>query len=811
MQKYFLLFCFIFYINLIILSAQPVSWTIPAVGTLPLQTEQIDYDENYQRQVLQVPLQVVVIRSDIEFRDGKKDINNQLSLWVSAYVYKINKTNSGDFFYLGNPDPDSIEKKFKSGIGWVEKKYILDSPEALRTKDKIYRRLIVIDNRQDSRVPIYQAPDETSEKVSDTPRFSFFYIYKEDPEPDPQTKIEYFLIGAAPKVDIENAGRDILGWVSQKNCKEWNTRLAADYLEKTKEQRQQEEEQGQSGLIRVYDSIENAVVRPITSVISQENPKVLRSHDTPRDPLLIAESKEGKRLFQIASLNGENSSQAQIILNKIHTEKSKLRLLDILILVDASLPREARMKITNTLPQVAKKIMNVPKNNKTFTLDVAWSGGFFYDFRPGIKYTYHRGEVFKPIVIDLQQQFQINTTSVVNYLYNFNYRPSNYEPRALYYAIDTAASNVNWRDGSSRCIIVVGRTGNHDITSPRHIANDLNPATIKEGLQKRGVYLYGIQFNEPRNTKNTNELQIYAKQMTEICANMNEGGYLLLSPVQGQDTIRQTFDFSIFLEMIIQHRRQQNELTERLVTDLARGFLPDEILQRYQVPWKMLKDSIAKDIEKKAFPPTTYGNIRSSIYVPDVAVVLQQFTDRQEIDIQELKKNSSFYIPGWVWEFNPITNTQQIEVCMLIDKNEMARLLTFLATLSQKLKNADTPAQYIQIWKTLLQSMFGIDTIPPNEPLDNLISQHSGLPFMNGILKYTLDEFISLAQNPKFRSEIINKLDITCGDLHAILYEQEVEIVRRTGSTEVRQNKRRWWTEPSSGEIYAWVEVTKFP
>jgi len=148
---------------------------------------------------------------------------------------------------------------------------------------------------------------------------------------------------------------------------------------------------------------------------------------------------------------------------------------------------------------------------------------------------------------------------------------------------------------------------------------------------------------------------------------------------------------------------------------------------------------------------------------------------------------------------------------MLIDKNEMARLLTFLASLAQELKGANNPTQYIQIWKTLLQSMFGIDTIPPNEPLDNLISQHSGLPFMNGVLRYTLDEFILLSQNPKFREELVAKLDRTCSDLNAILGEQEVEIIRTVGQAKVQQNKRRWWIEPSSGMLYAWVEVTKFP
>jgi len=68
-----------------------------------------------------------------------------------------------------------------------------------------------------------------------------------------------------------------------------------------------------------------------------------------------------------------------------------------------------------------------------------------------------------------------------------------------------------------------------------------------------------------------------------------------------------------------------------------------------------LKENISRNVEKRVFPPTTFGNIRSTVFTPEAASILQQFTDRYQIDVVELKKNSSFYIPGWVCEFNPST------------------------------------------------------------------------------------------------------------------------------------------------------------
>jgi len=359
-------------------------------------------------------------------------------------------------------------------------------------------------------------------------------------------------------------------------------------------------------------------------------------------------------------------------------------------------------------------------------------------------------------------------------------------------------------------MIGVGLTGNHDLDSPRHIANDLNPQVIQEALQKNGIRFFGVQFEEPQARATVPAVQAFAKQTLQITKAMGQGGYFLLSPLEG-DTRAKTFSFDMLLDMLIEQYRQEISILHEAISDLSRGFSPEEIYQRYQKYWTSIETNARKIINARTFLPQVVGNARSEYVFPKLPALMQSFIDRNNINFEDMKSKGIFYTKGWVWEFHPATNIPQIQVCLLVDKLELMRLMVFLGSLSRELKSASKPEQYIQIWKTLLKSMFGIDTIPANEPLDNLILQHSGLPFMNGLLTYTLDDFVSQARNPQFRAEIINKLDATCDQLNKCIEEKETEEVMSIEGIVVTQSKQRWWKELGSEMLYAWLEVELFP
>lgn len=804
-------------------SQSEFSMSPPNIGALPLTISQdvlsglasMNFEEiakgSAQNQREEVPLQAVIARSDVEVRGGYTRQDEQLALWNIYYVYKYAKNAQGEYYYLGLPSPDSTDLKLDAAykIGWIDRKYLIDTPNAMRTEKKIYRRVIVFENRQENRVPIYSAPSNTSEELYKTPYFSFFYLYKESET--------HFLIGITPSIMMEDAGHDILGWIDKQSCREWNTRLAANYYTDTREQREKEEQAASAnnmlnkqGFVRIYRTIEDAQQLNTTGIVSQETNETRWDYNMLRFPLLEDKKIDQKRLFQVAFLSGGNSDEAQKVLSTIREQKENLKQLDIVLLLDASMSKEAREKIIFGLNRTSQRLKSSMYKADT-KLDIAWCVGFYHDFAPGRKYPYKRGQLFRPQVVDLQD-FQKDMNRVAQQIYNQPYRTSGrYDTKALYYGIDMAVQNIrNWREGSTRCIITVGITGNHDVDSPRHIANDLNPQTIQDILQKNTIRLYGLQFEETSNKASTPPVQNYGQQITQITQNMNEGGYFLLSPILDTSN-RKSFTFDIFLDMLLEQYRTEISLSYEAIGDLSRGFPPEELSKRYQKKWQTFLDEAKKNFDRKTIQPLIFSNIRSAQYYPELNKMIAQFIQRNSLNFNELKNKGIFYTYGWVWEFHPTTNTQQIQVSLLVDKLELVRLMVFLASLSRELKTADKPNQYIQIWQTLLRSMFGMDTIPANEPLDNLISQHSGLPFMNGLLTYSLDDFALQAQDPQFRRNIIEKLDSTCNKLQLCIDEQETELQTTFTGVTITQNKKRWWKELGSDMLYAWLEMELFP
>jgi hypothetical protein len=115
------------------------------------------------------------------------------------------------------------------------------------------------------------------------------------------------------------------------------------------------------------------------------------------------------------------------------------------------------------------------------------------------------------------------------------------------------------------------------------------------------------------------------------------------------------------------------------------------------------------------------------------------------------------------------------------------------------------------VWTTLLKTVLGIDTIPKNEPIDYLIEQHTGLPFINGLLNYSLDEFVRNSQILEFRESVLKKIDNASNSLFLIVNEQELETITYTDGSTISRKKKRWWQEKGSELEYAWVETELFP
>lgn len=755
--------------------------TPPRVGEAPLQKDG-------------VTIQVVSCRTDVEVVVTKSfRQKGKLPLWSNYLVYK----DVADHYYLGQAAADDGDQKLETRIGWVHKQYLLDQQESLRTVNKIYRRIIVFNNRQENRVPVYSAPTHDAKEQHKTPLFSFFYIYKETDD--------YYLIGTSPAFSLDDPGRDILGWIHKKNCHEWNTRLAVNYHTTSKKTRLDKEQQQKSGLVRIYQTDSDALQQRGEGVISQESLDSAWQYNMLCYPLLQSKTADQKRLFEIAFLSGEKSETTQETIAKIKEEKSKLYRLDILLLIDGSASPAMRERITTALQKTAKKLLAEKNKGK---LDIAWGLAFYHDFEKDRKYPYRRGRLFQPKVIHIHDFFT-DMDTMLRELYNEFYRGNRYDTKSLYYGLDMAAQNVKWREGSTRCLITVGVTGNHDNDNAQDISK-LTMPEIKESLQKNSIRLWATQFEERDKNATMPSVQAFASQMAELTKNLGEGGYFLLSAAENNNRAK-SFYLENLLEILLDIYNREIPLLDEAINDLGLGFHPEEVIARYEKDWNVAWNQFRRMAHLLSLQPEVTTNVPPTFFTPALKDRLEDFLQRHKIALTELRSKGVFYSKGWVSEFQPITNIQQIQVRLLIDKIELSRLIGFLSSLSLELKSASKPEQYVQIWKTLLQTMFGIDTIPPNEPLDNLIVQHSGLPFMNGLLQYTLDDFVTKARNNDFRNDIIKKLDATCDRLLMVAEEKETENITTSDNMNIVRKKKRWWQEADAQTPYAWLEVEIFP
>lgn len=775
----YLLFVFLF--SSFVLCQTRVRFTIPPRGTLPIEKNGS-------------PLIVSTVRSDIQVIGSVRFRAEGMELWSPYYVYQ----EMPDHYYLGLPSRNANDLGLAEHIGWVEKQYLLDASEALRTPNKIYRRIIVFDNRYQNRVNIYSAPLHKAEEVSKTPLFSFFYIYKETQD--------YYLIGVSPRIEIEDSGLDLLGWIHKKNCREWNTRLAINYKMENQAFRLNQEKENKEGLVRIYKTLEDAIKQNKESVIASETENSQWRYNMLRYPLLESESHQQNRLFQIAFLSGDKSDSTQKMISKIKEEKEKLNKLDIMFLIDSSLGSPTRQKIIEAIEKSRDTLF---ESKKKAQMDVAWGLSFFYDFEKDKKYPYRRGRLFEPSVVNIYD-FTSNMERISRNITNQPYHGNRYEPKSLYYGLDMALhQKARWRDGSTRILFVVGVTGNHEKDSPRNITQLISDDVL-DRLQKEGVRVYGIHFEEKQNESKLKSVQDFSKNILEITEKMGEGGYFLVSAAT-DDHREKTFSMLNLLRLLFENTLQEISLFDQVLSDMGRGFPPEEAEKRYGESWKEMWNKFHRLVYLRSIEPLTEGNSKTTIFLPDLKKTIENFLKRHDIQLQDLREKGIFYDKGWVWETHPSFHLQQIQVWLLIDQMELSRLIGFLSSLLLQLKNASNPQQYMEIWKTLLKATFGIDTIPSSEPLDNLIMQHTGLPFMNGLLNYTLDDFVQKARTGDFRRTVIERLENTCNILFLVLQEKELEQITTPQGVSMTQTKRRWWSEAGSDLRYSWLEVEMFP
>lgn len=735
------------------------------------------------------PMVAAVIQGDVKV--GR----DRLYMFSAYYVYEETATEC----YLGVPEVGDLP--LAKRIGWVKKEFLLLNPEALRTRFKIFRKAIVFDNKHENRIPVFNAPHNDAEEMGKTPMFTFFYIYK--------VVGDYYLIGLSPNVDLEYCNDEILGWIHKKTCREWNTRQAVGHERTSRWQRIQQEKVDKNGLVKIFVNEEAAKNYELDGVVNEELETTVWRYNMPRYPLLESKSVKNKRLFQVAFLGGDKGSELQEVISRLKEKREMLSKVDIVFLVDASSRQNSRRQIQRAISK-AIATMKKQQGPRDKVVDVNVGLIYYSDFSDLQTYRYQRGKIFQPQVVRLHSL----TDNIKRFERHFktpHFYGQKEERKSLFYAIDVAMNKrVRWRDGSSRHIIALGYSGNHavDSTSKKNVSK-LEEKDIVEALKINDVELHGIQL--PHNIEANPHSTAFVEQIAAINGQVGSGG---IFPAWNYSEGDIQNNLEELLGILFNGVKEQIRVRQQIIGDLEHGLDVQQISKRYQEKWAKYNERKQKDLFRlyiKAKAPGTLLKVSPTIHFRSVPTMNKLFIEKEDISLEDFKKGGVYYDKGWTWEYNPKTDIRQMQVYLLMNKMELSRLLGFLSALLQELEQASKPEQYLEIWKTLLKTTLGIDSVPATEPLDSLMKQHTGLPFMNGLLSYTLDDFVEKARDPGFRKDLLRKLSANTNYLFDVLAGKEKERIKDKDGNVSTEERKRWWKERENDLEYAWIEIELFP
>lgn len=229
---------------------------------------------------------------------------------------------------------------------------------------------------------------------------------------------------------------------------------------------------------------------------------------------------------------------------------------------------------------------------------------------------------------------------------------------------------------------------------------------------------------------------------------------------------------------------------------LVAGITPDDI---YRDPsLQKLSEEIFKGKLKSSSQGTPITKLIEGAIPPGI--------DPQKVAAAMEK---TFFVEAWVWELHPQFNLQQIHICLFMDKDSLGRMTGFLSAIKDRLIVASTQKAYVDTWLTLLNEWFGITRIPEGQSIADAIQQHGGLPFVNGILNYTLPDFIAKCREPRFRQELLLKMEEKYRELSDIQYERET-LKKVSDGIETTVPRKRWFKEYGKRD-FAWIEIERFP
>ncbi|RLC74003.1 MAG: hypothetical protein DRI61_17400, partial [Chloroflexi bacterium] len=229
------------------------------------------------------------------------------------------------------------------------------------------------------------------------------------------------------------------------------------------------------------------------------------------------------------------------------------------------------------------------------------------------------------------------------------------------------------------------------------------------------------------------------------------------------------------------------KVDRRFKDDLEQGIVGEELRKKFK--------ENGCPISSKA-KITQYTDKMWKIKEGDREYLVEQRGEELEIFTKPSIKGMKGFAEGYVFMEDPKTHQKQMTEELLIDRKSLSMLNGFLQAALMVIKIWGGTEKFLEMWKKTLKDQLGIEKIEEDEDIETCIRQRTGLPFHNGLMRYSLLELVKKLRDEDFKEKLLEKI------------EDKAEFL-----SDVLMSPDQWFIIPYPyiEDKYAWIYLEDFP
>ena len=689
-------------------------------------------------------------------RDGTKVM--PASFGMARYIAD-EVTHNGKTDYL-MVDFDSENWAIKNFLGWISADSVLRDPKPLSEKGIALKGLIIHNWQIDtsghldiSMTHAYKGPSKkdfaSHKKVG---LFDLFFAFAQ--------KSGYTLLARDASLVVEQADRQLLGWVANDNLHIWKTRQAIEIDKTTLRSRKQG--------VKVFKTQKEAIdfylggkkIEPLAEedlgITASWEPLLMRY------PIISEGSKQypglgnmyqvgviGDQVYIDKGTAGLTEKELAVMRVKLKELEREMSHIDLLFIIDAT------GSMSNDYPHVKKAVSTIATKMKGSALKPRFSINFYKDYVDGDGKGGDDSYLFK------RQPLTENVGLFNSYLDKESTSGGDDEPEAIYYAIDQVLllASDEVRKIGFRVAIVIADAPNHN-PDPR----GYTPAQIAQKLANNGYDFFSVESGDAGD---------FTPQMKKIAENL------------GYDRA---------LTAHFHAKGRGNDVAQAIIKMASKA-----IKEAKEAQLAIASAAIGEGFKK----------IGKSSHGMRIALRVTEAMQKKGINPRNfIAASAQIFQPGWVTTKEPGTGVKQVREVLLIGRMDLESYAGLLTTF---VKKPITRKKIMNTWQRALKENLGEAGM--DKSVSDLVDAHLGLPVRNKILQLTLEEISRL--NGKKLKEFRKALYKDLLYLRGVYQEQVIEAVEdkasQLGWKAVKKGARKVWWKLGDTFEYGWIPLDVMP